>query len=58
MLGDVSEKDWGLVLGITKSPIELHDGVMTIKSEVRKDTSVTIEIPFHFSDAIVADEVD
>lgn len=41
----LAEQGWGLGLSITKSLVELHDGVMVIESEVGKGTSVIIDLP-------------
>ena len=41
----IAEPGWGLGLAISKSLVELHDGVMFIESEVGKGTSVIIELP-------------
>ena len=41
----VAEKGWGLGLAISRSLVGLNDGMMSIKSEPMKGTSVTVELP-------------
>lgn len=46
----VAEQGWGLGLPISKSLTELHGGTMSIRSEVGKGTSVTINLPLKHAD--------
>ncbi len=41
----LAEKGWGLGLSISRSLIELHDGTLSIESEVDRGTAVTISLP-------------
>lgn len=41
----VAEKGWGLGLSISRSLVELHEGTLSIQSELNKGTSVTISLP-------------
>jgi two-component system, cell cycle sensor histidine kinase PleC len=42
----IADVGWGLGLSITKSLVELHDGELSIASEVGKGTTVTVTFPF------------
>ncbi len=41
----ITEQGWGLGLAISKSLVELHEGVMFIESEIGEGTSVTVQFP-------------
>ena len=40
-----TEQGWGLGLSITKALVDLHDGMLDIKSKVGKGTTVTVTLP-------------